>query len=76
MSGREASGIGRLVARLFPSLGSAEAAARRPTGVSKPTLAVGKPLRAVPAVATRSVRERDHERMQRRTRRTRGLRAP
>jgi hypothetical protein len=72
MSGREASGIRRLMARLFGGLGSAGAAARPPPGtVAKRTLAVAKPVAAGQAVAARSVRERDRERMQRRVRRTR-----
>ena len=76
MSGREASGIERLVARPLPGLGSAAAAARPPSAVAKRALAVPKSLgaaRAVAAqaVAARSPRERDRERMQRSIRRTR-----
>jgi hypothetical protein len=71
MSRREASGIGGLVARLLPGLGSAGAAARPASAAAKRTLAVTKPLEAERAVAARSVRERDHERMQRRIKHTR-----
>jgi hypothetical protein len=79
MSGREASGVERLVVRLFPglgSVGSAGAAPRRPRAATpraavNRTPAVAKPVAAVPAIAARSVRERDHERLQRRITRTR-----
>jgi hypothetical protein len=72
MSGREASGIRRLMARLFGRLGSAGAAARPPPGtVAKRTLRVARPVAAGQALAARGAREREHERMQRRVRRTR-----
>jgi hypothetical protein len=81
MSGREASGIQRLVARLFPGRGSARAAPRPPYAAApyaaapraavERTAIVAKSVAAVPAIAARSVRERDHERLQRRIRRTR-----
>jgi hypothetical protein len=71
MSGREASGIGGWVARLFPGLGAAGTAARPAPRVADRTLAVSKPVATAQGVAMRSARERDHERMQRRIRRTR-----
>jgi hypothetical protein len=71
MSEREASGTGGLLARPLPDLGSAGAAPRPKSAVAKRTLALAKSLGAAQAVAARSLRERDHERMQRRIRRTR-----
>ena len=70
MSGREASGIGRVIARLFPDVGSQAAAARPPSAAANRRLAIAKPVAAA-SVDARSVHERDRERMQRRIRHTR-----
>jgi hypothetical protein len=70
VSGRQTSGIWRLVARLFGGLGSAGTVAKPPNAVAKRTLAVAKPP-AAPLVAARRLRERERERMQERVRRTR-----
>jgi hypothetical protein len=67
---RDASGIRRLVARLFGGLGSAGAAATSSARVADRALAVAKPVVAG-QTALRSVRECEHERMQRRIGRTR-----
>jgi len=71
MSGREASSIRRVVARLFPGVSSAGATGRPSPRVAVRSFAVAKPVAAAQSVAARSVRERDHERMQRSIRRTR-----
>ena len=73
MSGREASGIRRVIARLFPDAGPEAAAARPPSAGANRRLAFAKPVPAAQSVAARSVleREREQERMQRRIRRTR-----